>query len=289
MKNLAFVAHGKPSVLPPGEVCANARSAGHEGTSGSTVLQPGAFDAFDAFDDSSSMSTQSSLHNDALPDAQMFDAHLDPLEHQDFAPPMVTPPHKLLHTNDRRVEVSLLKLLSDMQAPLCAFQSIMSGAHDAFESGCEFNPSSCAHDSQINSISKWLNTDHLLPIEKVVCLPEVDGSVTDFRVTTFDFTAQLHSLLQDPSINQIGNFTVDSNNPFSFHTPPDNLLGEVHSGSWCESAWNHMVTQTQKNFLIGIILCMDKTVLSQSNKLTLHPVQFSLTIFKQSTRKHPSA
>jgi hypothetical protein len=104
-------------------------------------------------------------------------------------------------------------------------------------------------------------------------------------VTTFDFVSQLHSLLSDTELNCPSNLVINLNNPFSQYVPPDGLLKETLSGSWYNNAWDHMELHTNCNFMIPIVLYIDKTQISIPGKLSIYPVQMSLAIFTEETRR----
>ena len=60
----------------------------------------------------------------------------------------------IMYTNEMRVENSLLKLITDMNAPNYAFKKIMEWAKDAYKSGYQFNPKTTIYHSQVKS-RKW--------------------------------------------------------------------------------------------------------------------------------------
>ena len=187
-------------------------------------------------------------------------------------------------TNARRAEVTLLKILTELDAPLWAFRVIMDWAFDAHQSGYDFMPSQKTYRGQLHTISQWVGMAHMRPQVIQVPLP---GKRPDdvVPVTTFDFISQFHSLLSDKELNTDANLVVNTPDPFTQYTPPDGLLHECLSGSWYRNAWQHMETQTECNFMIPIILYIDKTQMSISGKLSLFPVQMSLSIFTEETRR----
>ena len=187
-------------------------------------------------------------------------------------------------TDARRVEITLLKILTELDSPLWAFRVIMEWAFDAHQSGYDFMPHQKSYQAQLQIISKWVGMAHMRPHVVDVPLP---GQRPDdkIQVTTFDFISQFHSLLSDKQLNNTANLVVNAPDPFTQYTPPDGLLKECLSGSWYRHAWAHMEHSTQCNFMIPIILYIDKTQMSLSGKLSLFPVQMSLSIFTEETRR----
>ena len=186
-------------------------------------------------------------------------------------------------------ETELLSILCEMDAPLYAYQSVMNWASKHRALGYQFNPSQSTYHSQISKLKKTLCMSSQFPTTTSVTLPLNDNKEDSMMVTTFEFVPLLHSLLADPNLTKASSLSVNPDNPFAKYSPPNGLLGEVHSGLWYHNAWNHMTTNTNKNFLIGIILYIDKTCLSFTQKLSVHPVNFSLSIFNEQTRSHPFA
>ena len=196
-----------------------------------------------------------------------------------------TPMLDFARTKSMEAELDLLQLCCDINAPLYAFSRIMKWARQHHLAGYEFSPQLTTYQSQLSRLKRDLFLDNIHPCTQVVTLPaEKKLPELAVSVTSFQFVPMLYSLLSDPSINNSDCMFVDKANPFSFFTGHNDFLGEVHSGSWYRNAWKHMRTETHKNFMLGIILYIDKTVISMSGKLAAHPVTFSLTIFKEKTR-----
>ena len=180
-------------------------------------------------------------------------------------------PDPAVYTHTRRVKVALLKILTELEAPLWAFKVIMDWACDANQNGYKFIPHQESYKAQVQTIAKWVAMDHMIPEVVSVKLPGLRAG-DEVPVTTFQFTTQFHSLLSDKILNTEENLVVNTDDPFTQYVPPDGLLGECLSGSWYQHAWNHMTQNTDCDFMIPIILYIDKTQMSISGKLSLFPV-----------------
>ena len=66
-------------------------------------------------------------------------------------------------TNARRVEITLLKILTELDSPLWAFRVIMEWAFDAHQSGYDFMPHQKSYQAQLQIISKWVGMAHMRP------------------------------------------------------------------------------------------------------------------------------
>jgi Plavaka transposase len=149
-------------------------------------------------------------------------------------------------------------------------------------------PHQALYQSQLGAIAKWVGMEHMHPSVVEVQLPGLRATDT-ISVTTFDFTSQFHSLPSDKELNIPGNLGINQQDPFTRYMPPDGRLGECLSGSWDNNAWDHMEANTDWNFMIPIVLYIDKTKLSLTGKLTLFPVTMSLSMFTEVTRHQSRA
>ena len=75
-------------------------------------------------------------------------------------------------TNNRRVEITLLKILLEIEAPLWAFQDVMLWALDAYQTRYEFSASN-SYTSQVKSLEQWVGMSHMRPNVVEVKLPGV--------------------------------------------------------------------------------------------------------------------
>ena len=188
--------------------------------------------------------------------------------------------------NDDCIENNLLKLIVDIGAPDYAFKKILPWAKDAYNTGYKFNPRKTNYKSQIQSKEKHSNLQHLRPKTKRVMLPP-DNLIMD--VTCYDFSSMLSALLNDTDLNQISNLVVNPLDLFSKYVSPNGKLGEVNSGLWYQQAFNSMVKDISKDFLLPIIFAMDKTSISSSANLHVFAIMFTTTLFKQSFRNKAHA
>jgi Plavaka transposase len=201
--------------------------------------------------------------------------------------PIVRPLHDFVFTDDTKTETSLLNIMLDIGAPLNGFQKIMKWAKKARQDNYTFLPTQETYQSHVAHLKKSLEAQHYQPYVIQVDLPGAQDCTDVIDVVVFDFVAQLFALLSDPRTNQLEFLVTNPNDPFAKYTPPDGILGEMMSGEWYSNAWDHMTETGIKNFLIPIILYIDKTVISESGKLSIYPVTMSLGIFSEKARRNP--
>ena len=211
-----------------------------------------------------------------------------------------TPPARSYDlTSDTMANTELLKLLVDVGAPLRLYHDVLSWAKDQSDRGYNFHTEQRTYGSMISHLQRTFNMSEYRPVVREVALPPLPNSKKEkvlVEITTFDFSTLLHSLLSDPELNTPENLTIDPDNPFSeypqsrtnkFTKQSEPIpLGEVHTGEWYHRTWSSMVrrtldpnTQFNKNFMIGIILYTDNTVLNIIG-LCSHPVNSYLYLLK---------
>jgi hypothetical protein len=181
-------------------------------------------------------------------------AHLQLLDNLES----LSKPCQAVYTNARCIEVTLLQILKELEAPLWAFKDIMDWACNAYQSGYIFMPQQTSYKAQLQTLTRWVSMEHMHPTMVEVPLPSLipDDSIT---VTTFDFVSQLHSLLSDQEFNTRENLVINPDNPFTKYVAPSSVLKEALRGSWYIQAWDYMDSSTNSNFMIPIILYIDKT------------------------------
>jgi hypothetical protein len=157
----------------------------------------------------------------------------------------------------------------------------MNWARQAFLEGYNFVPIQKTYRTQIDKLEKWMGMQDHRPEEKSIEVPGIKNTVDTLKVTRFDFITQFKSLLDDPVLNRDENLVINPTDRFQKYSPPDGRLGECLSGSWYNHAWDEMVKDGICDFMIPIILYIDKTQISISGKLSICPVQMSLGIFTE--------
>src|SRR5687767_4500137 len=142
------------------------------------------------------------------------------------------------------------------------------------------------YKNQIMQMEKISNLKPIRPFNKDVILSNSLDDLTDtslHKVMCCNFISMLISLLQDKNINGIKNLVVNEKDPFSKFVSENSKLGEVNSGSWYEQAYNTMVKDPNKDFLLPIIFAMDKTTISSTACMSVYAVMFTTSLFNYNT------
>lgn len=183
-------------------------------------------------------------------------------------------------TAAREHEVKLLKILNDINAPLYSFELIMQWAFDANVGGYDFDPAAKHHNTQIANLQKMTNLGSIRP--KIAIVKLSDGM--EMPVVKCHFPSMVLSLLNDLELNQLENLVINPLDPFGKYVPPDGRLDEVNSGAMYQMAYHTLCLDPSKDFLLMIILTMDKTTVSANSDLDSFPLMFTLAIFNSSVR-----
>ena len=101
------------------------------------------------------------------------------------------------HTNTQYFDCKLLQLLDEANAPHYLFQQIMEWAQEAAHNGYSFQPKQMTQKAHITRLKTWLNlSPSCYPQQSIIELPvQPNNPPETVPITTFNFTAQLSSLL----------------------------------------------------------------------------------------------
>jgi hypothetical protein len=80
-------------------------------------------------------------------------------------------PNPAVFSNAPRVEVTLMKIPQEVEAPLWAYEEIMDWVNDAYRTGYNFSPAKRTYGQQIAVLEQWLGMEHMHPTEHLLKLP----------------------------------------------------------------------------------------------------------------------
>jgi hypothetical protein len=69
------------------------------------------------------------------------------------------PGYTTTYTKEQKFEIILVKLCTEMETPLYAFEEIMKKAREANKDGYEFLPYQKTYHTQINNLEKWMGME----------------------------------------------------------------------------------------------------------------------------------
>jgi hypothetical protein len=130
------------------------------------------------------------------------------------------------------------------------------------------------------------NCTNLWP-KKTTCF--LRGSQKHIPIVVHDVSASLNSLLSDPVLMQQKNLTIDLQNPHSYPTHDAQSYDEVCSGYVFRMGYQHYCEGEQTAVPCFLICFLDESNIDFHGHLSLHPLSYTLSIFKADIRKQPQA
>ena len=203
---------------------------------------------------------------------------------------------RFIFNKSDRAYMRLYDFLSDVDAPLYAFNSLMDILFEEGSAGrLDFTAKRPSRESFMKKMIKIfgqgcspIKVD--VPLEKDTTEEEFGGRSPRSVASVFVFNAkeQILTLLQDIGIfGEIENLAVDSENPFGRYRSVSGLLGEVNSGAWYDRAYDNLIQHESAGppeFLCPLILYCDQTGTSFTQRHGLEPVMVTLSIIKEKIR-----
>ena len=116
-------------------------------------------------------------------------------------------------SKETQANTELLKILCDIGAPLHTYQTLINWAKKHSFNGYNFQTRYSTYGSMISHLQRTFQMHEYRPIIYELKLPCPSKSNFEYvlsRVTTFNFTRLLHSLLSDPEINKAENQGFDT-------------------------------------------------------------------------------
>ena len=192
--------------------------------------------------------------------------------------------------NNLYFETKLLKILNDGNAPLYLYKKIIEWTLELFQSDAVIEELLKTREAVIKKI------ESLIPFclktksyQKQVLLSTNDNPQT-VNVTVFDFKSQLLSLINYSSLfNDLDNLDVNPKNRFGKYKSHNQNLSTVNSGERYQMAYENMIKDPEKDFLMPIIFATDETKVSSQGKGSCWPLLFTTSILNQSSRNLPTA
>ena len=178
-------------------------------------------------------------------------------------------------------EISLLKLLNDRNAHHSLYSDIVKWAQQCKALGYDFQPTRKKRRDQIYHIQQLSKKPTRFPF--IVNVEFIDERRRfDVPVTSFDFQAELLSLLHSPVFEDINNLDVNLDEPFAKYESASGKIECFNGGQWYHDAYLNRCTY-ENDLLVPIIFAFDESLLA-NRKSTIAPLKFTTSLLKQSLR-----
>lgn len=195
---------------------------------------------------------------------------------------------KNLLSEELKVRVELLQILEQARSPKYLFPVLLKLIRSVCDRDIRIvGPISSIRD--IKDLTDRYQMKDSLPVTNSLTLPR---SLRIVDVTTYDFRAQLYSLLSDTHLMCDTNLLFFEDHPFGVPVGArlsDHVLTDITDGSVYRKAYSIFVQIEKRDLLVPIILFIDKTHIDAKGRLCLEPVTFTLGIFTKEARKHSYA
>ena len=217
--------------------------------------------------------------------------HIEPFttdDHEYFWPMTVTD----------QVLLDLLEIVNHMDCPMYAFDLILRWASDAARTeGFSFLDHHPTRKTFMGNLHKEFCAPEIretrVKLERhKEAGPEAPG---EYRlnpmyhkvVQSFHIRDQIMDLLNDTDIfGNLGNLVVNQDNPFiPYRTRRDEPIDEILTGSVYQKAANRYIKDEHTEFLLPLVLYLDKTGLDRFQRYNLEPVLFTFAFFRSSVRR----
>ena len=195
--------------------------------------------------------------------------------------------------------LKLVDLLNHMGCPKCAFDEVMKWAREAEQvEGFSFLDKHPRRDSLMRRLHKDCKPPTLLvervTLERVTDLDKEGLAITQVdaakNVFLFDFKETLNDLFGDEELfGDTSNLCLNPDDIWHPHKLKEGeALGEIVTGLRHQRA-AQMIKDPDKELLVPLVICMDKTGTDVLQRHNLEPVLFSLGFFTEKTRRQDRA
>ena len=174
----------------------------------------------------------------------------------------------------------LVKYLISKDIPLTCYDDLMKWKHgnQKFKTYISLNQLQKTAEEKLYgaSFSKLIE-----PKQQVLTCP----SRRRVTIITSDASAAIVDLLSDLHLTDLHNTNLlqdNEDNPFDTHI--SNYYSDIYQSQVYMSTSKELVNDTTKQHHVGIILAMDEATLDSYSKLSLHPVNMTLTLYNRKAR-----
>jgi len=183
------------------------------------------------------------------------------------------------------IDLELVEMLEGFGAPLGAYDKIMTWVHNAVIGGYDFTRKPKTREAFMKKLRERYNLQGLDPITEDI---PVLGPVDKATIIRFDFKEQLMALIHDRNVWNEDNLVFNRDQPYGKYKN-NGPISEMMDGKWYSDAYDRCINDPNTQFLMPILLYIDKTHIDLNSRFGLEPVMFTVANLNQSTRAKDSA
>lgn len=197
---------------------------------------------------------------------------------------------------EEEAAIKLLKIMFKKRAPLNSFEDIQQWRKDYSN---EVEDTTSGNSPFTSYPLSLLEEDDNAPVTRKALLKklykrcnlkvptytkvQLPHSKAIVKIPIFDFESQLVSLLTDPRINPLTDYSFTDNDPFA--EPPQlndiQFVDDIKSGRAFIATYHAIIDSDAGEALLGIIFYIDEAVTGQYDHLPVKALKFSLAILKK--------
>jgi len=196
-----------------------------------------------------------------------------------------------LFSREEKVQLDLLQTLSNLCAPMKAYEAIMKWTIRSVRSGHVFRDTAItSRKTVLSRVTKRLNRDRLMPKWETLHLPYTDVTV---KVAYFSASAVFADLLSCRHLNVDTNYIFDGDfnpdhNPYA--VPSGSVIGDLNTGrSYLKT--HRSLCKNTNDMVLACPLAIDKTICNVGGcgRLPLEPITMQYGLMQHDVRKKPEA
>jgi hypothetical protein len=196
-----------------------------------------------------------------------------------------------LFSRDEKVQLDLLQTLSNLNAPMKAYEAIMQWTNRSVQGGHIFrNSAITTRKTLLSRVTKRLNRDCLTPQWETLYLPYSDITV---KVAFFSAAAVFGNLSASPLLNIDKNYIFDGDwNPSGdpYAVPDGSVIGDINTGqSYIKT--HRSLCKSSNAMLLACPFAIDKTVcdVGGAGRLPMEPITMQYGLMQHDVRKKHEA
>ena len=201
-----------------------------------------------------------------------------------------SPPESQCFVDSLYFQTKLLKILHDANAPHYLYQKIIEWAQEMDRSEVAFEMLIKTRKGLIHKLEEFMpHMKYNSPYQVKTLLP-TSNQPQLVDQTVFNFKKQLLSLIHDDFLfGHLFNLDINLDDPFGKYKSKNRILSVTNSGHRYQLAYQTMIKDPKKEFLMPIIFACDETKVSSQGKASCWPLLFTTTVINQSKRNLPMA
>jgi hypothetical protein len=205
---------------------------------------------------------------------------------------------KVAYTSQDAAMLSLIQILDSAKAPRGLFDQVTKWITKTLAAGVDLSRPISSRTSFVKRLKKrfpapepTVTTMQLETESSQRPLQPHGEERQTVNIYHWDFVSQLQDLLADHHLfGDLDNLVVNSVDEFlPYPDDPNEPIDEVLTGRWYQKYVVEAMTNCDRQFIIPIIMAIDKTPIAGNGRYSLEPLMFTTALLKNCVRENPRA